>query len=136
MIEREIPAHVIAALETLERASAPGSLGPAYQTLLDWRRNAPRSAPRVNLNPRDLITVLILLASGATAYLLFSTTSVEFQRGFITASGIGLALTLLSPSHRRPPNPTPTAPLSIDSRIDAAINRWRHLVPAMKDLPK
>lgn len=139
MTEREFPAHVIEALETLERASAPGSLGPAYQALLEWRRKAPRSAPRANINLRDLLAGAVWVACIAATYFfvqwILSAASDEFLHGFSTAAVIGGALLFLSSILRRTPDPASTVP-SIDSRIDAAINRWRHLVPVMKELPR
>lgn len=140
MTARDLPPHVVDALETLKRANAPGPLGPAYQTLLDWRRNAPRSTPRANINLRDLLAGAVWVACVAATYFfvqwILSTASDEFLRGFSTAACIGGMLLCLSSIFQRATNPAQPAPLSIDSRIDAAINRWRHLVPAMKELPK
>lgn len=143
MIEREIPAHVIAALETLERASAPGLLGPAYQALLDWRRNAPlRTRERSGTwnDLKSLVGAVVFAAILVAGFAVFDRALPEglseYWNGFIAGAYAVILLILFTSLFRRPTREPHTPPPTIDSRIDAAINRWRHLVPAMKDLPK
>lgn len=143
MIERGPPPHVLDALETLERASAPGPLGPAYQALLDWRRNAPprtRERSEIWNDLKSLVGAVVFAAILVAGLAVFDRAFPEglsdYWNGFFAGAYAVILLILFTSLFRRPTREPHTPPLSIESRIDAAINRWRHLVPAMKEIPR
>lgn len=131
MTNREnIPTDVLQALETLEQAKAPADLGRPYQTLLDWRGQNPARAFGVYA-----LVYGFLFAAVCASFLL--TSFVEFQLSeFARGIQLGVAITLMVMGIRdliwRPAPP----PQSISARIESAIDRWRHAVPAMRDLPR
>jgi hypothetical protein len=130
MTHRDVPANVVQALETLERATSPADLGHHYQLLLDWRRQRPVSVFATNA----LMPIMVVVGLGA-AQLFLSVVDVpvtDFWRGVqfgLLAASIFVAIQ--STIFRRPETPQ-----SLPRRIEAAIDRWRHAVPAMKAVPR
>lgn len=128
--QENIPTEVLQALETLERAQAPVELGRPYQTLLDWRRRHPGGTLGVYGLVYGLLIAIVCASYWLTSFVDFQLN--EFGRGV----QLGVAITLTVMGIRdliwRPTPP----PQSISARIESAIDRWRHAVPAMRDLPR
>ncbi|PZO52039.1 MAG: hypothetical protein DCF16_10380 [Alphaproteobacteria bacterium] len=130
MTDREPPADVIEALEMLERADSPKELGRPYQVLLDWRRQRPVSVFTVNaIFP---IGALILLGASQLFLSFVDVPVTDFWRGVNV--GILIAMAIVTVQNMIWPRPPP--PQSINARIESAIDRWRHAVPAMRELPR
>lgn len=130
------PPNVLEALETLERASEPGDLGPAYQVLLEWRGEY-----------RGLTSQAVEALVGIGAGLGASVAALFFLRwafpGGISSFWIGVVALLsfllssdLIANRLRARKVAQPLPAPIEERIDDALGRWRHLVPAMRELPK
>lgn len=126
----EFSPEVLRALEALERASSPSDLGPAYQALLDWRRRRPGRVFSSNF----LIALPALALFAIVLWVLprFDVPVTDFSRGFILGACVVSMIFQLTSALRRP---TP-APPSLETRIDAAIDRWRHVVAAMREIPR
>jgi hypothetical protein len=134
-MSREVPSHVLNALEALESASEPADLGPAYQTLLDWRRkNFSKGALG---NWRLDLPSLVWIAGVTCAYLvllnLLPDDLGDVVYGFIFVLMLASAIQAIVRHLRKR---KVDQPLPLDDRIDDALGRWRHLVPAMRELPK
>ncbi len=127
-----IPPHVLQALETLERANAPAELGHPYQVLLEWRRQHPATVLASNI----LLPGLTIAVLGAIALLLsfVSVPDSEYWRGAQLGFSAALFIVIIRDLIFRHAPPLP--PESIERRIEAAVDRWRHAVPAMRDLPR
>jgi hypothetical protein len=125
-----IPADVMEALETLERAQSAANLGRPYQTLLDWRRQHP-----VKFVESSAMFAVVILGGLAAAYLVTRFVSIpntDYWRG--VQFGLMLAVIINAVLNGIWPRRTP--PQTIERRVDNAIGRWRHMVPAMRELPK
>jgi hypothetical protein len=125
-----VPPEVVRAVEVLETASSPVELGPNYQILLDWRRRHP--LPAVSRNAEVMLLPLALLAVLWLIPHLPDFEPTPFEQGL----WVGLIIATFLYGLRdwlMPPAPPPP---SLNSRIDAAIDRWRHAVPAMRVLPR
>jgi hypothetical protein len=124
------PADVLQALETLERGTSPTELGPAYKELLRWQNK--------NLPWRPSRGLVISLLAGlllTTAVLLLRRLDFELSDFWPGALfGVFAVSTVISMRRwfSRRPAPTPT----LRERVEIAIDRWRHAVPAMRDFPK
>jgi hypothetical protein len=126
------PPEVLEALETLERATSPADIGPAYQTVLDWRRINPRAMILHNLLPVfwALAVIAVVLFAIPLLSSMFSFEVTDYWRGFLVGMVVMSLVYQLSPPKRRTPPP------SIETRIETAIDRWRHAVPAMREMPR
>lgn len=121
--------EVLQALDTLERATSPADLGPPYQILLDWRRKNNTSVFMLNAQP--IIAVLALFALAALLLVVAELIRFEvspFWRGVVLAGLLAHSIERLF--FDRPKEP------SIGARIEAAIDRWRSMAPAMREIPK
>jgi hypothetical protein len=130
MKNMELSPEILRALESLERASSHTDLGPAYQVLLDWRRRHP-----ARVFSRNLLIALPALALFAIVLWVLPRLDVpvtDFSRGFILGACVVSIIYQLTSGLR----PSAPAPLSIETRIEAAIDRWRHVVPAMREIPR
>lgn len=125
-----LPPNVLQALETLEAATTAGDLGQAYQTVLDWRRKSPSHA-----NWRGVLDALLAFALwGAAVYVIprVIDSESEYWQGFMTGAWLILGIVLVRDIFAKRTNPTP----SLSERVDIVIDRWRHLTPLMRDIPK
>lgn len=130
------PAQVLEALETLERPSEPGDLGPAYQVLLEWRGEYRGSTSQA-------VDALVGIGAGLGAFV----SALFFLRwafpdgisnvwiGVVALLSFMLTSDVIAKRLRARKVGQPL-PASIEERIDDALGRWRHLVPAMRELPK
>ncbi|MBY0563736.1 MAG: hypothetical protein K2P58_06060 [Hyphomonadaceae bacterium] len=124
-----IPIDVMQALQILEEATTPTDLGEAYQVLLDWRRRRPIAIFAMNAFVPGLI--LISLGIAYVSAPLVDIPASDFWRGLQLGLLIGLIINTIQQLVWR----HPAAP-SISRRIEAAIDRWRHAVPAMRVIPR
>ncbi|MGH6950140.1 MAG: hypothetical protein ACREH4_04675 [Vitreimonas sp.] len=129
MKEPQLTPEVLRALETVERATSPTDIGPAYQELLDWRRRNP--SPIISRNLLIMLPVMIALVAVFWALPRLQIEVSEFWRGVVFGAMIVSIIDSITDHHRRA-----TSPLSVEARIEAAIDRWRSMVPAMREIPK
>jgi|CXWL01.1.fsa_nt_gi hypothetical protein len=131
MIKRsdDTPAAVLQALETLEGATSPAELGRAYQALLEWRRRRPLDV--FVRNAALPLSALALAGVFLIAVRLIDIVVTEYWRGFSNGILIAVIVSSLSNWFRRA-----AATPSIGARIETAIDRWRHAVPAMRETPR
>lgn len=125
-----IPTDVTEALETLERATSPSELGAPYQVLLNWRRQRPARVFAINALPPILI-----VAALAAFWLFVSVVDIpnsEYWRGAQLGFTIAVFMVVVRDLILRRPPPLDSLP----RRIEAAIDRWRHAVPAMREIPR
>jgi len=127
--ELSAPPEVVSALETLERATTPVNLGPAYKTILDWRESSQRWT-----FGRRLYQIAMILIFFASLWLL---NSIDLEiSDYWRGAMFGATLVLLLTSIRDWSSRRSAVTMTFLERIDEAIDRWRHAVPAMKDFPK
>lgn len=127
------PPEVIQALEIVERATSPVHIGREYQTLLDWRR--AHSAPGFTLNVLPTLWTLTFIAFAVWGVPLlaarFSLELSKYWEGFFVGAAFsGLIVQFTVRAKQAAP------PTTVEERIEAAIERWRHAVPAMQELPR
>ena len=80
--------------------------------------------------------VIIITLVLAFLYLTFVLRNADLQISeFWRGVGFGMCLMVLSNAVTDLFNRTARRPASLDERIDAVIGRWRHAVPAMRELP-
>lgn len=120
-----IPHDVLQALVMLETAGEPSDLGPAYSVVLHWK--APRAKRKIGLGP---FRPLALLAATYWPLAVWSN-QTQWIQGFACACAV-LSIaqfldSLLGPLLVRSD--------TLQSRIRAALDKWRHLVPAMREPP-
>ncbi|MBI1187731.1 MAG: hypothetical protein GC206_10465 [Alphaproteobacteria bacterium] len=125
-----LPPDVLEALETLECATSPADLGRPYQTLLNWRRKAPLVSLRRVLETGAIMALAVLLVFGSR-YVLDLPVN-EFWRGVLTGVWMTTFLFLIGDVVWRRRDVEPT----FRERVDVALDRWRHLAPAMRELPR
>jgi hypothetical protein len=123
------PPEIVRAVETLEQAVSPVELGPTYKEVLDWRSQWPRRTFGARLS--QIGSILGFFG----AFFLLRSTGVEisdFWNGFVAGAAAILVLTSLRDWSSRRSHVT----MTFVERVDEAIDRWRHAVPAMRDFPK
>jgi len=128
--ETVVPPAVMQALETLEHANSPAELGRPYQALLDWRRHRSFDIFVRNASLPALIMTLLGAIYVITSFM--HSLNTEFVRGL----QVGLIIAALVGAIQSKFRPRAELPLSVPARIEAAIDRWRHAVPAMRELPR
>ena len=128
--EANIPPAVMQALETLERASSPVELGRPYQVLLDWQRHHSFGVFLRNMSLPALIMLLLGAICMITPFVRLLDTEFAhgMQFGLLIAALVGAIQSRFLPRTAPPP--------SVPERIETAISRWRHVVPAMRELPR
>jgi len=132
--------ELLSALSELEQASSPSELGRAYQVVLAWREQfGERASPFAVVRLFAQFLILLSLAGGGFFLVNWGASllnwSSDFWRGavcgFWFATILHLATSWLSERRRQA-----ALPPTLLERIDNAIGRWRHAVPAMRDFPK
>jgi len=131
-----LPPSVADALDTLERATSPAELGPPYQIVLNWRRTSGRIISWSTIRGLPLFAMLGALAWFGNTRPDLPVVSPADARGIMLVALIALALLILLRWFQDwvtplPPPPPPTQ----HERVQAALDRWRHVVPAMRELP-
>jgi hypothetical protein len=124
---RAPPYEVMAALRELETSTAPAELGRAYATV---QQRQKAQAP-LSLSWRGLRQIGLLLIP-LTVFPLFVTNDrwsdvPEFWRGIFIALMVVWAIDRIPHIFAEPP--------LFAKRLETALARWRHLVPAMRELP-
>jgi hypothetical protein len=123
------PSDVVAALEALELANEPYELGPSYQAVLSWRRKQPTRIGRTVI--QCLIFVLSMLAIIALPRV-FTFDIPQFWLGAAFGANVVLLANAIQRWSARRQNIT----MTFVERVDQAIDRWRHAVPAMRERPQ
>jgi hypothetical protein len=123
------PSDVVAALEALELATEPYELGSSYQTVLSWRRKQPVRIGRTVI--QCFLFVLSMLAIMLIPQV-FTFNIPQFWLGAV----FGANIVLLADAIQRWSSRRQKLTMTFVERVDQAIDRWRHAVPAMRDLPK
>lgn len=132
--------ELLEALGDLEKACSPTELGHAYQLALAWREQfGERASPFAAFRLIAQFVLLISLAGGGLflanwgAGLLHEPN--DFWRGVFCgvwfATIVHLATSWISERRRQA-----ALPPTLLERVDNAIGRWCHAVPAMRDFPK
>lgn len=118
---KNMPASVLLAVETLERAQSPAELGPAYSVVERWSSKAHG----LNLDGvylGFLCTVALILAISGDQFGL-----PDFWRGAAAAFIAIMAYQQITRSNEE---------RNSRRRAEDALGRWRHLVPRMRELPQ
>jgi hypothetical protein len=116
-----LPEDVLRALEQLENATSATELGPAYRTLQQWQRGKRR------WKLKDLVALAWTLSPLAFLVVLEYFKPTEFERGFLFATVVFAIASLFQQNFLQRRSPA--------ARIEEALARWRHMVPAMRELP-
>lgn len=115
-----IPPHIKEALIEVEMASAPADIGRPYHQLLEWRRKQRLILP-------DVFGRLFFIAAYFAMFFFFQQHLGAFWQGALVGFAAALAVGVVGDM---------LGAMSTRSRVDTAIDRWRHAVPAMRDFPK
>ncbi len=128
-IETQAPPAVVQAVELTERATSPVELGPAYETVLEWRKGWSRWT-----FGGQLYQIGSILAFFGALFLLQSTgvDISDYWGGFVFGATTVLLLTSIREWSSRRSRIT----MTFVERVDEAIDRWRHAVAAMRDFPR
>jgi hypothetical protein len=118
-------------------------LGPAYRTLLEWRRQSSFSMHELFTKQfrRDGILIAALFLFLFFLLSLAPELLREFELGPVwrdialainIVGVVTIAISMLT-AHWNPP--AEREPPPFEERVQSAIDRWRHMVPAMRELP-
>lgn len=118
---RHMPPSVRAAIEALERAQNPADLGGAYSVVERWSVKAHR------LDFDSLYSGFFWCLAVVAAVFGEQFGLPDFWRGAAAASAVLMAFQHLIKRHEEQ---------SFTRRAEDALGRWRHLVPAMRELPQ
>lgn len=118
---KNIPASVLAAVETLERAQAPTDLGPAFGVVERWSSKA-HGLNLEGVYLGFLCTLALILAISGDQFGL-----PDFWRGAAAAFVAIMAFQHMTRSNEE---------RNSRRRAENALGRWRHLVPQMRELPQ
>jgi hypothetical protein len=126
----QLPPEVLRALEAVERATSPTDIGSDYQILLNWQRQNP--TPLLSRNLINMLPALIAMAIGAMLVAYTDFVLTEFSRGALFGAMIaGIIYSIADAIRKRD-----ATPVSTRERVQSAVDRWRSMVPAMRELPR
>lgn len=116
--DEHLPPQVAVALETLEKAKSPAGLRPSYETLETWQFRARHwTWNRFDIPVLWLLAFLTVMFGGNFGL-------PEFVRGAALMFAVMIAWLHLRRLHNRS---------GTVRRVEEALGRWRHLVPAMQE---